>query len=113
MPVAGVHGDLLLPKVAQRFRREKANDDDQHNRLAEQAEARLVQLGGVHILAVRDGAKVVHETAAYLKEHLDAVDEEEDDHDEQQGGVAAVEEVGAAAGKQMRVRDLRQEQTVR
>lgn len=48
-----------------------------------------------------------------LEKHLHAVDEKEDDHDEQQGGVTAVEEVGAAAGKQVRVRNLRQEQTVR
>ena len=57
---------LFLPEIAQGFRCKETDDDNEHYRLAQQPEARLVQLRCIDILAVRNRSEVVHEAPADL-----------------------------------------------
>lgn len=95
VPVPGIHRHLLLPEIAERFTREEADDDDEHDRLTQQADARLVDLRRVDVevlaAAGRCHAVVIHETTADLEKDFDAVDEKEDDDNEEENSVAAVE----------------------
>lgn len=118
---------LVFPQIAQHFRSQKADNDDHHHRLAEQAETSVMHLHRVHIVlscswcaahAGRNGraADTIHgELASNLKEHLDTVDEEEHDDDQQQRRIAAVKDVRVrlAIGDQMRREHFGAEQAVR
>lgn len=58
---------LFLPEIAQGFRCKETDDDNEHYRLAQQPEARLVQLRGIDILAVRNRSEIVHKAPADLE----------------------------------------------
>lgn len=96
VPVPGVHRHLLLPEIAERFARQEADNHNQHRRLTQQPDPRLVDLRCVHVDVLTTAgwrnAKVIHETAADLKEDFHAVDQEKHDNDEEENGITAVED---------------------
>lgn len=95
VPIPRMNGNLLLPEIAKRFTRQKPDNHNQHRRLTQQPNPRLVDLRRIHVdvlaAAWRSDAEVVHEPAANLKEDFYAVNQEEHDDDEQKNGIAAVE----------------------
>lgn len=86
----------MLPEITESFTREEADDDDEHKRLTQQADARLVDLWCIHVevLATAGGndTEVVDKSTADLEENFNAVDEKEDDDYEQENSVAAIED---------------------
>lgn len=84
---------LLFPKITQCFRRQEADNDNHHYRLAQQSEPGMMNLHRIDVVVCIAGTAIVNKFAAYLKEYFDAVYQKENHHNEQQGRIASVEYV--------------------
>lgn len=93
--VPRVHRHLLLPEISKRLARKESDNHNQHHRLTQQPDSRLVDLRciNVDIIAAtrRRNVEIVDEPTADLEEDLNTVDQEEYDDDEQENGIPAVE----------------------
>lgn len=64
---------LLLPKITERFWRQKANNNDHHYSLTKQSETGMMDLHRIDIVIASIGTTIVYEFTAYLKEYFDSV----------------------------------------
>lgn len=92
--VPRVHRHLLLPEIPERLARQKSDNHNQHHRLTQQPDSRLVDLWCINIDIIaatrRRNVEIVDESAADLEEDFNTVYQEEYDYDEQQNGIPAV-----------------------